>query len=120
MNSGRGSNGGLVADPIEAPVIAGDQPPAVLATPQVEEPVAPDLASQLERIRTLHRQGVLSNEEFRAAKSLLVHPPLGSVEVQHASRTAWLRHAMRRHLGHLLMAAGAAIAPDDDEVGAKP
>jgi phage tail tape-measure protein len=44
----------------------------VFMPPQPGEPANPDLMAQLERLNELHRQGVLTEEEFKAAKAKLL------------------------------------------------
>ena len=48
------------------------QPQVVYAEPPAAEPAADDLAAQIGRLADLKAQGVLSDEEFEAAKAKLI------------------------------------------------
>jgi hypothetical protein len=47
-------------------------PPPQYAAPQVAAPAQNDLTAKLQQLADLHAQGVLSDEEFTAAKSKLL------------------------------------------------
>lgn len=48
------------------------QPNIIVNTPALPQPAAPSVADELERLAGLHRSGVLTDEEFQAAKAALI------------------------------------------------
>jgi len=57
------------AEPAPAPAPAPEQ---VYAEPEASAPTSPDLLQQIEQLSGLHTAGVLSDEEFAAAKAKLL------------------------------------------------
>lgn len=70
-------NVGLKFDITSAPVAAEAIQPAVLSTPEEmdrrTDTNVDDIASQLEKLAELHSKGVLSDDEFTAAKAKLIN-----------------------------------------------
>jgi len=61
---------GYAAPPVA--VGAGPSPGAVVSAPPVAAPAGNDLTSQLQQLADLKAQGILSEEEFAAAKAKLI------------------------------------------------